>query len=161
MNLCKKCGEIFFVTTFTAITAFLTKILRTHRISYKNSPHSPHFLQKFTQKTDPGLNIWIKIFKDDPVTLTVVSDEQWNWSQSLTKPTSEITQSGRSTKPTCTINQSGRSKTVSEKRSFTSDLPGFVYQIDRSKIYIVCSTFHKTNVTSQLDNEMQSFLSQW
>ena len=35
------CGELFFFH-------------RNHRISYKNSPHSPHFLQKFNQKPRPG-----------------------------------------------------------------------------------------------------------
>ena len=36
VNFCKKCGEISFFTAFT------------------ESPHSPHFLQNFTQKPRPG-----------------------------------------------------------------------------------------------------------
>ena len=42
-----KCGEIFIFTAFTAITAFLTKIHRFHRISYKNIP----------KNLDPGRNL--------------------------------------------------------------------------------------------------------
>ena len=38
VNFCKKCGEIFIFTAFTAITAFLTTVHRNHRISYKNLP---------------------------------------------------------------------------------------------------------------------------
>ena len=38
MNLCQNCGEILFCTVFTAITSFLIKIYRIHRISLKNSP---------------------------------------------------------------------------------------------------------------------------
>ena len=35
---------------------FFHRIHRNHRISYKSSPHSPHFLQKLTQKPRPGLD---------------------------------------------------------------------------------------------------------
>ena len=73
---------IFFFSAFTALTAFLTlichknwcveflyemrwifvrivniyfhRIHSNHCIFYKNSPHSPHFLQKFNQTLDPG-----------------------------------------------------------------------------------------------------------
>ena len=38
LNFCKKCGEIFSFTAFAAITAFVTKIQRIHRFSYKNLP---------------------------------------------------------------------------------------------------------------------------
>ena len=57
VKLCKnavKCGEIFIFTAFTANTAFLTKIHRIQRISCENSPHSTHFLRKFTLKPRPG-----------------------------------------------------------------------------------------------------------
>ena len=43
----KKCGEMRW-------NIYFHRIHRNHRISYKNSPHSPHFLQKFTQKPRPG-----------------------------------------------------------------------------------------------------------
>ena len=61
-RVCKKCGEKQWII-------FLHRIHRNHRISYENSPHSPHFLQKFTPKTStqdrnifplrkPDWNLW-------------------------------------------------------------------------------------------------------
>ena len=47
VNFCMKCGQFFF-TTFSAITAFLTKIHRIRRISYKISP----------KNLDPGDELW-------------------------------------------------------------------------------------------------------
>ena len=37
---------------------FFHRIHRNHRISYENSPHSPHFLRKFTQKPRPGMPLF-------------------------------------------------------------------------------------------------------
>ena len=61
VNFCKKCGEKWWII-------FFHRIHRNHRISYENSPHSPHFLRKFTQKPRPGwlsscslLDIWLVI----------------------------------------------------------------------------------------------------
>ena len=48
VNFCKKCGEKRWII-------FFHRIHRNHRISYENSPHSPHFLRKFTQKPRPGI----------------------------------------------------------------------------------------------------------
>ena len=44
VNNCKKCGDMRWII-FS---------LRIHHNSYKHSPHSPHFLQNFTQKPRPG-----------------------------------------------------------------------------------------------------------
>ena len=41
VNFCKKCVEVFIVTVFTAITAFLTKFHSIHRICYRNLPKKP------------------------------------------------------------------------------------------------------------------------
>ena len=49
VNFCKKCGEMQWNIYFH----------RNHHISYKNSPHSPHLLQKFTQKPRPGYESWL------------------------------------------------------------------------------------------------------
>ena len=62
VRIAVKSGEIFFspqsqhfFERFTAFAAFLTKIHRNHSISYKDSPHSPYFLQKNSPKNlDPG-----------------------------------------------------------------------------------------------------------
>ena len=47
VNFCKKCGKMRW-------NIYCHRIHHNHRISYKISPHSPHFLQKFTQKPRPG-----------------------------------------------------------------------------------------------------------
>ena len=47
VNFCMKCGEM-------RCNIYFHRIHRNHRISYKNSPRSPHFLQKFTQNPRPG-----------------------------------------------------------------------------------------------------------
>ena len=47
VKFCKKCGEMRW-------NIYFHRIHRNQRISYKNSPHSPHFLQKFTQKPRSG-----------------------------------------------------------------------------------------------------------
>ena len=48
-----KCGELFF----------FHRIHRNHCISYTNSPHSPHFLQKCTRKPRPGSQLFHKLLK--------------------------------------------------------------------------------------------------
>ena len=48
VNFCKKCGEKRWII-------FFHRIHRNHRISYENSPHSSHFLRKFTKKPRPGI----------------------------------------------------------------------------------------------------------
>ena len=55
VNFCKKCGEMRW-------NIYFHRIHRNHRISYKNSPHSPHFLQKFTQKPQPRLLRFVDVF---------------------------------------------------------------------------------------------------
>ena len=47
VNFCMKCGEM-------RCNIYFHRIHHNHRISYKNSPRSPHFLQKFTQNPRPG-----------------------------------------------------------------------------------------------------------
>ena len=56
VKFCKNWGEMWW-------NILVHRIHRNHRISYKNSPHSPHFLQKVTQKPWPGsLNVlWLVI----------------------------------------------------------------------------------------------------
>ena len=44
VNFCKKCGEMWW-------NIYFHRIHRNHRISYKDSPQSPHFLQRFTAFT--------------------------------------------------------------------------------------------------------------
>ena len=54
VNICKKCDEMWW-------NIYCHRIHRNHRISFKNSPHSPHFLQKFTRKPRPGNQIFFVI----------------------------------------------------------------------------------------------------
>ena len=48
VNFCKKCCEMWWIIYFH-------RIHRNHRISYNNSPQSPHFLQNLPKNLDPGL----------------------------------------------------------------------------------------------------------
>ena len=50
VNFCKKFGEMRWNICFYRIHC-------NHRISYKISPHSPHFLQKITLKPRPGYKV--------------------------------------------------------------------------------------------------------
>ena len=47
VNFWKKCGEMRW-------NIYCHRYYRNHRISYQNSPHSPHFLQIFIRKPRPG-----------------------------------------------------------------------------------------------------------
>ena len=56
VNICKKCGEMRWMFFHRNQNIYCLRIHRNHRISYKNSPHSPHFWQNFTH---PGQGLMV------------------------------------------------------------------------------------------------------
>ena len=75
VNFCRKCGEM-------RLNIYFHRIHRNHRISYKNSPHSLHFSQKFTQKSRPGEgNEWFSSNFLNILSSYNIIDSQFRWSK--------------------------------------------------------------------------------